>query len=188
MCGDGESGGDAGVSKLNGDGPSRQIGMLLWLWNSETDQWQAEQAPPGEPFPVGCQAILLPLGGDRWGLLARDEVVVNGVPALPLRLLADKDEILINREIIFFSAESGAEVVPFPAPEREVCCGRCKGKLQAGEFAAQCLRCKVWHHQTQELPCWTYGATCSSCDCSTKGGAWRPEPLRRRRAEKKSGV
>ncbi len=162
--------------------------MLLWLWNSETDQWQAEQTPPGEPFPVGRQAMLLPLGGDRWGLLSRDEAPVNGVPALPLRLLADKDEILINGAIIFFDAESGVEIVPFTAPEREVCCGRCKGKLRESELAAQCPRCQVWHHQSRELPCWTYGATCSSCDCPTKGGAWRPAPLRRKRAGKNGGV
>ncbi len=155
--------------------------MLLWSWNGETDQWQVRRAPPGAPFPLGRQAILLPLGADRWGLLARDEVVVNGVPALPLRLLADKDEILIDGEIIFFSAESEAEVVPFPAPGREVCCGRCKGKLQAGEPAVRCPRCNVWHHQTRELPCWTYGVMCSSGDRSTTGVNWQPEPLRRKR-------
>jgi hypothetical protein len=118
-------------------------------------------------------------------LLSRGDVAVNGVSALPLRLLADKDEILIDGEIIYFSAESEAEVVLFPALAIEVCCGKCKGKLRAGEPAVQCPRCKVWRHQTGELPCWTYGATCTSGDCPTKGVSWRPEPPQRKRVGKK---
>jgi hypothetical protein len=121
--------------------------------------------------------MLIPLGSEGCGLLAQGEVTVNGLPALPFHLLADRDEIRLGDEIFYFSSEGPAEVVPFRDQAGRVLCGRCKGEMREGEGAVRCPGCAAWHHETAPLPCWTYDGTCSSCGRPTAGFSWQPEPL-----------
>jgi len=129
--------------------------------------------------------------GEQWSLLAvgEEEVLVNGRP-LPLRMktLRDRDEVGIRFGVgerlcrRFFSTERLARVEPFPAGAAAVPCPRCKQRLRPGQPAVRCPRCGAWHHQTEQLPCWTYSPTCAClpCDQSTSlevGFRWTPEDL-----------
>ncbi len=154
--------------------------MMLWQWDNQTERWRAHALQPGKPFSLSPHALLLPLAGKRCGLMVREEVMVNGLPSLPLHMLVDRDEIRVGRETVYFSTESAAEIVLFAGQGKEISCGRCKGKLKEEEASIQCPRCQAWHHQTEALPCWMYDAKCSSCEQPTTGISWQPEPLRRR--------
>jgi hypothetical protein len=151
--------------------------MMLWRWDHETRQWRAHPLQLEQAVSLSPYALLLPLPGGRCGLFAREQITVNGFSSLPLRILADRDEIRVGEEAVYFSLESAAEVVPFTAQATEVFCGRCKGKMKDGEAAVPCPRCKAWHHQAEMLSCWTYDAKCSSCAQPTAGISWQPEPL-----------
>jgi len=44
----------------------------------------------------------------------------------------------------------------------------------------RCPQCGVWHHQSDELPCWVYSSSCSLCDHPTAldaGYRWIPGEL-----------
>lgn len=119
-----------------------------------------------------------------WILLAdtEREVRVNGVPLqMGLRVLADRDEIRV-RDVgtFFFSTECLARVESLPANKQDVFCPRCKQEIAAGTPAVKCPQCAVWHHQTEELPCWTYSATCALCpqpSGAETGFRWAPDGL-----------
>ena len=105
---------------------------------------------------------------------------VNGLPvSAGIRALADRDEIAINgRPPMFFSTETLAHVAPFAGSAQPLFCPRCKQQLENGVVAVRCPRCDVWHHQADDLPCWTYADTCAVCDCRTPLEAsytWVPE-------------
>ena len=117
-----------------------------------------------------------------WILLTADSHVtrINGLPALAgIRMLADRDEIAVSGQPpMFFSTEALAQVVPFSGAVPPLFCPRCKQGIDGGMPAVRCPRCDVWHHQTDDLPCWTYAATCAICDCRTAldaGFTWVPE-------------
>lgn len=153
--------------------------MVLWRWDHSQVGWKAVPFPPGEVFPLGLQLKFVPLKSGRYGLLVVGRVTVNGVPALPLRVLQDKDEIrIIDGERLYFSSDGPAEVIQFSGGT-SVRCGRCQGPMQEGKGAVCCPRCGAWHHQTGELPCWTCDQQCSGSGCGrpTSGAAWQPESL-----------
>lgn len=122
---------------------------------------------------------------EEWLLLTSDvlAVYVNSMPLrLGLHVLQDRDEIRIGGRRFFFSAESLARVVPFPGSDRVLLCARCRQQIADGTPAVGCpsSHCGAWHHQTDELPCWTYGATCTLCDQPTAleaGYRWTPMDL-----------
>jgi hypothetical protein len=119
-------------------------------------------------------------GQERWVLFSRDaRLQINGEPVwLGLRVLRDRDEIrLVSGERLYFSSERLAEVVPLPAPPRPVHCARCRKPIEAGEPAVLCPQCQTWHHQSDALPCWTYGERCALCPQPTSLSAglhWSP--------------
>jgi hypothetical protein len=162
--------------------------MTIWRWDGKSEAWVAVALHTGQPCSLSPYALLVPLRGGRCGLLARGEVIVNGLPAFPLKILADRDEIRAGGETVYFSADSPAEAVSFAAQEKEMACGRCKGKIKEGETVVQCPICAAWHHQTAALPCWTEDARCSGCDRSTQRINWQPEPQWRKSSGKKSRV
>lgn len=102
---------------------------------------------------------------EGWVLLAgsKGDVRVNGSRvASGIRVLSDRDEIRIGGvDTFFFSTEKLASVDALPKLPRSVFCPRCKQAIAEGTPAVQCPQCKVWHHQTEELPCWTYAPTCA---------------------------
>ena len=117
-----------------------------------------------------------------WILLTADArtVRVNGLPvSAGIRALGDRDEIAIpGRPAMFLSTETLAQVTPFENAPQPLFCPRCKQRLETGMPAVRCPRCAVWHHQTDDLQCWTYAESCASCDCRTAldaGFTWVPE-------------
>jgi hypothetical protein len=122
------------------------------------------------------------LGGPGWALLAErpGEVHVNGLPVQAgVKVVADRDEIrFAGQPSMFFSTEALAKVAPFPGAAQPLFCPRCKQAIAAGTPSVQCPHCLVWHHQSDDLPCWTYATACSCCDQPTAldaGFAWTPE-------------
>lgn len=157
--------------------------MVLWRWDAPGECWKAMPLPAKQGFPLGSQATFVPLKSGRCGLLAKGAVTINGISALPLRILGDRDEIMVAGETLHFSTEGPVEVVPFPGQSAEVRCGRCQGEMREGEAAVRCPGCGAWHHQMEALACWSYDGKCSACEQPTPGVAWQPEPLTTRKGE-----
>jgi hypothetical protein len=122
--------------------------------------------------------------GESWLLLAGPScnVRVNGLPvALGARVLGDKDEVLVGGAgRLFFSTERLVRVEEFPGVEGGGSCPRCKQAISPQCPAVRCPQCGVWHHQSDELPCWTYSPRCALCDHPTEltaGFRWTPEGI-----------
>jgi hypothetical protein len=111
-------------------------------------------------------------------LLGPTSVCVNGIALdAGMRVLRDRDELVAGGERVFFSTETAAEVVPMPVMERAASCPRCRLPIDPGTPAVRCPRCRVWYHQSDEYPCFTY-APCALCgEPSTLGAGlqWVPE-------------
>lgn len=120
----------------------------------------------------------------RWVMVAgpTDRVLRNGTPTvLGLSVLADRDEIRLpdGREF-FFSTEMLASVEPFPATGVRGFCPRCKQVIAPASPAVRCPGCGLWHHASDDLPCWNYGPRCAACPQDTAfdaGFRWTPEEL-----------
>jgi hypothetical protein len=146
-------------------------------------------AGPGAPDgQATSDAILVRSAGSgstRWVLIAASPgVLMNGVPLLTgIRVLLDRDEIRLGAaRTVYFSSETLATVEDFPGSEQAMFCPRCKQEIARGVKAVRCPspRCRVWHHQTDDLPCWAYAPHCGLCDQPTDlGGSyrWSPEEL-----------
>lgn len=107
---------------------------------------------------------------------------INGLRiASGIRALEDRDEIRISGlDGVFFSTESLAEIVAFREGDRPVACGRCREVISEGTPAVRCPGCGVWHHQSEEFPCWTYAERCACCEQATDLGTgyrWTPDKV-----------
>lgn len=123
-------------------------------------------------------------GGGSWVLLAGRErdVRVNGAAlTLGVRVVSDRDEIFVaGTGTLYFSIESLARVETFPGAEQRLYCPRCKQEVKKDSQAVKCPQCLVWHHQSEELPCWSYAETCALCPQPTgmdAGYRWTPEGI-----------
>jgi hypothetical protein len=131
---------------------------------------------------VTAAVVLRGTAGDEWLFLAAPglHVAVNGQPlVLGCRVLRDHDELVLTGPEVgvdgdvatgqfYFSTETRAHVQPLPPAEEVIHCGRCRHPIAGGQAAVQCPKCRVWQHQTAELPCWTYATQCGPrCDQST---------------------
>ena len=152
--------------------------MTLWTWDGCARTWRPMVLPTDRPSPVSPSATLVPLGGGRCGVLAGGRMWVNGEPALPLRVLDDRDELrLPDGAVHYVSVDDDTSAVPFPAGAEPIRCARCGSAIEAGESCVQCPRCRVTCHQTSHLPCWTHADACPACGQSSVGPSWEPEPL-----------
>ncbi|MEW6207429.1 MAG: hypothetical protein AB1631_03625 [Acidobacteriota bacterium] len=122
--------------------------------------------------------------GALWIVVAgADQTVhINEFPlSLGIRALSDKDRIWVSGVgSFFFSTESLAAVERFPGAEQKIFCPRCKLEIEEGQSAVKCPQCSRWHHQTDEMKCWTYTKHCALCPQMTSldaGYRWMPEPL-----------
>ncbi len=165
------------------------------LWSREEDHnWKAvvlsgdAQALGGQspaPTAVGGAAMVRRTSAGRkgWLLLVPPDapVRVNGVPVRTgIRMLDDRDSIRLgDAPQLYFSTERLAAVVAQPRGERPGYCERCKTVIEVGSPAVECPQCGARHHQSDELPCWTYAARCSRCEQLTEesGYRWTPEAL-----------
>lgn len=165
--------------------------------------WTANDAGEWLPEPLDAEVVVLPgeqvAPGDRavvivrapgpraesWVLMAQPgaDVRINGDAAAEgLRVLADRDEIVVRGRRCYFSTEQLARVVTCPARGTTLQCPRCRQAVEAGTEAVRCPQCGVWHHQSTALPCWTYADTCALCPQPTglsTGYRWMPDPEER---------
>jgi hypothetical protein len=177
----------------------------LWKWMSESGEWTPLPLD-GDAFTLGGDGPLrvpdllsargssqalrrvedpaLPGAGAAWTLIVGRgaHVLINGSPAsLGLVALADRDEIrLATGRPLFFSTETLARVNPFPTSGTRGFCPRCKQLIDSGTPAVRCPSCGLWHHASDDLPCWTYGPQCAACSQETAldaGFGWTPEEL-----------
>jgi len=162
----------------------------LWVQESNPSKWRAvplqspkyalseDRVKPADPVAVagGDDAELHDIAG-LWVLTAAAAARVNGTPVFGgLRALRDRDEIRFGARHLFFSTEELPRVVPFAGAAEPVPCGRCRQPLAPGVASVRC-RCGVWHHQTDDLPCWTYASHCALCDQTTAlDGSYRWSP------------
>jgi hypothetical protein len=141
------------------------------------------------PRPLAGDAVAVPparllrAAAERedWVIVGPRAVSVNGSRLdTGIRVLRDRDELRTGSGRLFFSTESLAVVVPFIDTGTKTCCPRCKLEIAPGSPAIRCPRCGVYHHQSEDLPCWTYAKSCSLCDHLTAldaGYDWVPEEL-----------
>ncbi len=108
-------------------------------------------------------------GDGVWVLEAAESVRVNGESLLiPFRVLEERDEIVLpSGRLLYFSKEGRARVTPLPHGTVEVCCARCRQPIAVGSPSVACPACGAYHHQADDLPCWTYAPRCSLCDQPT---------------------
>ena len=122
--------------------------------------------------PTGkLQAIMLTSPGAA--------VLVNGIPALSVCRLHDRDEIsLASAETarIYFSTDTRVRVEPFPGSTKPVFCARTKACIEPGTPAVQCT-CGLWYLQTDEIQAYTYASTCLCGRPTVLDYAWTPPPL-----------
>jgi len=174
----------------------------LWIANEEQawavlpledDTFILTTTPP-QPVrrPLGADEVLSKVllvrtpgaEGLSWILIAGpgSGVSVNGVPLVSgIRAVADRDEIRIaGASNFYFSTERLARVEALPGSDQVLYCPRCQQEITAGSLAVKCPGCGVWHHQIEDLNCWTYAEVCALCAHSTDlnaGFQWTPEQL-----------
>jgi hypothetical protein len=147
--------------------------VIWWHWDNEGNSWQPAILGRNAPFSVGDAAEVVPVPGTRhWALLAHHGAKVNGLPCLPIEVLADRDEVHIEREHYCFSAQAPPEVVTFDG-RKAVRCARCLGRLAGGDQVVRCSGCLAHHHAS----CWTYHVRCQKCESPTDGRLWVPDVL-----------
>ncbi len=112
---------------------------------------------------------------DRWVLLGDplSRVCLNGLLLVTgIRVLRNKDEIQAgDGGPVYFSTERLPAVEVFAASVHSAKCPRCQQEIASGAAAVRCPACGIWHHQSEELPCWTGYVnedrgfkTCALCD------------------------
>ena len=121
--------------------------------------------------------------GGAWAMLTCDPMAVrlNGTPLLAgIAVLADRDEIRVANRIAWFSVETRPVVEPYPVTAAAGSCPRCKQTIAFSTPAVRCPSCGLWHHASDDLPCWSYAATCAVCNQPTAADMplrWSPEEL-----------
>jgi hypothetical protein len=124
-------------------------------------------------------------GAPVWLLVSGPDArpLINGEPSrLGVVALSNRDELrwAPGAPPVYFSTETPATVAAVPASAARGACPRCRRPILADTLGVRCPDCGVWHHATEELPCWTYSDRCAVCERSTALGrlAWSPEALR----------
>jgi hypothetical protein len=170
-----DEGGDWNVLSLNG----ADVDLTALL--------SGEKPRPENGAEAAPRALLLrePSAGSSGWLLVTTKgcrARVSGMSvATGIRRLSDRDEILLHGlGRCYFSTETLARIEPLSEEAATGCCPRCKQGMTVGQPAVRCPGCGVWHHQSNELPCWTYAERCAICGGSTAldaGFSWTPEEL-----------
>ena len=168
---------------------------MAHLWIHRQDGWAvlplehdeislADAYSASTPGPSVAPGSVLRRGEshDAWHLVAAPaaRVRVNGLPlATGIRTLADRDEVQIpGGPCSFFSLERLAVREPLPPLDRDISCPRCRQQVARDSIAVRCPGCGLWHHESPDLPCWTYAPTCAVCAQPTADDAgfrWTPE-------------
>jgi len=165
----------------------------LWVQNGARE-WTAHELPNGEfslesflnkipgrnPALDGALPDVKVLNAetdnqDSWVVVAEHgtDISINGIPLfLGIRSLRDRDEIRWSPDgFVFFSLEELATVVDFPPCDRKIFCPRCKQEIEPGTPAVLCPCCKIYYHQSEQFPCYTYAEMCGTCPRKTHLGS-----------------
>jgi len=149
----------------------------LWLQADASDEWNIVPLADGAVSVNSAGLLRSATEEEAWILVGPASVRVNGHPLdTGIRVLRDRDEVRVGASRAFFSTETLPTIVPFPG-ERPALCPRCKLDILAGSPAVRCPRCRIWHHESEEYPCWLYNASCANCDQPTALDAdfrWSP--------------
>jgi hypothetical protein len=151
--------------------------MILWAWHNRDTRWEAQPLVPGDEISLSADARLWLVQEDLVILFARPGVSLNGTAALSMHAVADQDEITIGTAIWCVSFDSIPERKTIRSAHQPLQCGRCCGPLSDGEAVIVCPQCRATYHDSESLPCWTYGPTCAGCRRSTARSIWQPEPV-----------
>lgn len=161
---------------------------MAHLWLRQSGEWAVLKLdaraydlaakPPRPSSAAHCGRIGLIAAGGEWALLSGcgSDTRVNGLPvAANIHVLADRDEIMIRGERLYFSTESLAVVEKYAG--KTLRCPRCKLEITGGEIV-RCPngKCAAAHHKD----CWVYAPQCSLCPAPTPldaGFQWTPEAL-----------
>ena len=162
----------------------------IWM-ESSSQGWNPSPVAHGYRLPPsGLYFFRFGRGSENGVALLAPRTVsvrVNGCPVVAgLRVLEHKDEILVGRTRLFFSAESTPVAVAFQpeAGVRSPTCPNCRGPIKTGERAVQCPGCARWYHQIEPADggrakrCWTHSETCRFCNHPTSltgAQTWCPE-------------
>ncbi len=158
------------------------------LWRHDGRAWQAHPLTNDASVVAGGPVVLSTgtAADGTWLLLAPVDagIAVNGeIVRLGLVALRDRDEIRLGSgERLYFAAEDAPVVVPLIASAPGLRCARCRRLLSVGEPIVRCpgTGCGLVHHETVELPCWSYDACCAVCAQPTAfdpAERWTPEAL-----------
>ncbi len=164
------------VQTLAGDGSS-----LRSLLSGLVEGCPAADVAPADVFlmQAGDEE-----GTAEWAIIAAQEcgLTVNGIPLLlGIRVLANRDEIRWSTDgFAFYSTEEPAAVASLPQADQKIFCPRCKQEIAPETPAVRCPRCGIWHHQSEQLPCYTYADRCATCTRRTSLDGnydWTPEEM-----------
>jgi hypothetical protein len=159
---------------------------MAHLWTlDDSNEWRARPLVNATPEVIAGGVTLLRRSReatDVWTLVSASAALrLNGAPVpLGLAVLEDRDEIRLPGVTAWFSTETLAQVEPFPESVARGVCPRCKQTIATGSPAVRCPSCGLWHHESEEFPCWTYADTCAGCGHATAldaGFRWTPEDL-----------
>lgn len=169
----------------------------LW-YQAESGTWQTlalaelRSVLPAEAFADGgIELVPFGQGSERGVALVTAgtaNVMAGGQPVVGgLRVLENKDEILVGFLRLYFSTESTPELMPFvlPAGARRPKCAVCRFPLEDAQPSVKCPQCgRVYHQIPAEgeqpaKPCWTYRPQCLCGHPTSLSGepAWRPEMM-----------
>jgi hypothetical protein len=153
----------------------------LWLFEDGPADAGGWSPRPLEGDSLAVAPALLLDAAEGWVVVGPPAVSVNGSRLdLGIRVLRDRDELRAGGGRVFFSTETLAVVVPFPGAGKPTFCPRCKLEIALGSPVVRCPGCGVYHHQSEEFPCWVYAPRCALCDHPTAldaGYRWVPEDL-----------
>ena len=145
--------------------------MLLLRSDGESDHVEAMPVKTDMPTDLESVAMLIPLPHRRrCALVAREGVTVNGIPALRLQVLRDRDEIRAAGRTFYFTTDAVPEVSVLRT-RTPIRCARCLHALADGDDVVRCPRCQTHHHPD----CWHSGQGCLKCLHPAEGLSWIPE-------------
>jgi hypothetical protein len=121
-------------------------------------------------------------GGGQWLLVAPPAagIAVNGVATVTgICVLSDRDALHgADTEPIYFSTECPPAITGYPLDDASARCPRCQQPIELGSPSVAC-HCGAYYHQTDPLPCYTYGpcAVCGAAASLDGSYRWTPEYL-----------
>ena len=116
-----------------------------------------------------------------------EKTQVNGEPLVGgLRVLRHRDELLVEGDRLYFSAQTTpvVEAYQHQGDAKPPRCPICRAEIKDGDLVVRCPGCtRVYHQSTgvegqDDRPCWTYCRTCKFCEHPTSltgEDAWQPD-------------